>query len=295
MISAAFRRLLAVGAIVSLTGALPALAAAQKELQAVRGEVGTQAAKDAPFARVFSKGIVGDDAFAVTHAGSNGLVLLEDSSQVALGPNTSVQLGRFNGIGATATTVTLDSGTMRFAVTHPAGQRSNYVFKTATSQIAVRGTIGLYSHDPATGDTIVCVQCEGDDAIVTVGNGTPLKLKTGDTVFISLLGLITTGAAAAAAAQVFGASGLSTSASQTAFAPGVGSGAGAGAAGAAAGPLGGVAGLAAAGAIAGAAIVTSTTAKKQTPTPAASSVPGGVSITAVRPTPSPSPTPAAKH
>jgi len=310
VISAVLRRLVAVVTAAAVLAAIPATAASQKELQAVRGEVGTQATKDAPFTRVFSKSIVNDDAYAVTHAGSNGLVVLEDSSQIALGPNTSIQLGRFNGASSTATTITLDGGTMRFAVTHPAGQQSNYVFRTPTSQIAVRGTQGLYSRDPATGDTVVCLDCGPDDVQVTVGTGKPFALRTGQSVFISLAGLVTLGAATAVTLQAFSAGGLSTSAStQSAFTSGIGGGAGAGGAGAggaaagaaAGGAIGGIAGVAALGVLAGTAVVQSTTSKSSTPVPSAaptaSPVPGGVTITGVHPSPTASPTPAppAKH
>jgi FecR protein len=300
VLPAVLRRLLAVITGVAILAAVPATAASQKELQAVRGEVGTQATKDAPFARVFSKSIVGDDAYAVTHAASNGLVVLEDSSQVALGQNTSVQLGRFNGATSTPTTITLSGGTMRFNVTHPAGTQSNYVFRTATSQIAVRGTQGLYSSDPATGDTIVCLACDPGDVEVTVGNTKPFPLLTGQRVFISLAGLITVGAATAATLSAFSGAGLSTSAStQSAFASGIGSGgAGAGAAGAAgaASSVGAIAGVAAAAAAA-AVVSSSSHSNPSTPTPTPSSIPGGVtihSVTPPTPTPSPSPAPPAK-
>jgi hypothetical protein len=312
VISVAVRRALAaatgIAILVAVVPAPAAHAAAQKELQAVRGEVGTQAAKDAPFARVFKKSIVPDDAYAVTHAASNGLVVLEDSSQVALGPNTSVQLGKFNGASTTATTITLSGGTMRFDVTHPAGAQSNYVFRTATSQIAVRGTKGLYSSDPASGDTIVCLDCSPGDVQVTVGTGQPFPLLTGQRVFISLAGLITVGAIGAAALQAFSAAGLSTSASSTtAFGAGLGTAStAAGAAGAAAGvSAGAIAGVAAAAAAVG--VVASSNNRSSTPTPAATAtaiptptptpVPGVVTVTGAHgttgvPTPSPAPTPA---
>jgi len=290
-----FRRPLALLAAAAMISAVPAGAASQKELQPVRGEVGVAPTKDGAFKRVFGKSLVADDTYAVTHAASNGLVLLEDSSQVALGPNTSVLFGRLN-VAGNGSTIVLDGGTMRFDVKHPAGVASNYTFRTATSQIAVRGTLGLYGRD-ANGDTISCLQCDPGDVTVTAG-GKDYPLTTGQTLFVSLLGIVTAGATTAAVLHSFASSGLSTSAtSQTAFSSGAGAGGGAaaGAAGVAA-PVGVTAGLAAAAAIAGAAMVTSKTGKTQTPIPAASQIPGGVTVKDHRPTPSPTPTPPApKH
>jgi hypothetical protein len=218
--------------------------------------------------------------------------MLEDSSQVALGPNTSVLFGRLNAAG-NGSTIVLDGGAMRFDVKHPAGAASNYTFRTATSQIAVRGTMGLYSRD-ANGDTISCLQCDPGDVTVTAG-GKVYPLTTGQTLFVSLLGIVTVGATTAAVLQSFASSGLSTSATTpTAFSPGTGSGAGASGAGAAAPAAGLTAGLAAAAAIAGTVIVTSKSGKTQTPIPAASQIPGGVTVKDRNPTPSPTPMPPAR-
>ena len=93
---APFRRHLALLVAAAMISATPAGAASQKELQSVRGEGGVSPAKDGAFKRIFGKSVVADDTYAVTHAASNGLVVLEDSSQVALGPNTSVLFGRLN-------------------------------------------------------------------------------------------------------------------------------------------------------------------------------------------------------
>jgi hypothetical protein len=269
---ALFRRPLALLVTAAVIAAMPAGAASQKELQSVRGEVGVSPAKDGAFKRIFGKSVVADDTYAVTHAASRGLVVLEDSSQVALGPNTSVLFGRLNAAG-NGSTIVLDGGAMRFDVKHPAGAASNYTFRTATSQIAVRGTMGLYARD-ANGDTISCLQCDPGDVTVTAG-GKDYPLTTGQTLFVSLLGIVTLGATTAAVLQTFASSGLSTSAtSQTAFGP--------------------ASGLAAA-ALAGAVLVTSKTGKTQPPIPVASQIPGGVTVKDLKPGSIPTAPPTPKH
>ena len=215
-------RLIALVAAATIVSATPAGADATKDLRAVRGTSGYRTSSTAPFTRVVGRIALNDDAFAVTQVASNALVVLPDSSEVALGQNTNVQIGAFNdATAATPTTVTLQNGALRFAVRHPAGAPSNYRFQTVTSQIAVRGTIGLYATGP-NGDVVSCLQCDPGDVVVTVGTQT-YTLVTGQTLTISLAGLVSTVAGQATVAQTFAGTGLTTdAAAATAFTPTIG-------------------------------------------------------------------------
>ena len=216
------QRVLAFVAATIIIAATPAGAAADKDLRAVRGTSGYRATPSAPFQRVFGHITLTDDYIAVTQAASNALVVLPDSSEVALGENTSVQVGAFNATTApTPTTIALQNGAVRFNVRHPAGGRANFRFSTMTSQIAVRGTIGLLGSGP-NGDVLSCLQCDSGDVVVTVGTQT-YTLLTGQTLFVSLAGVVTTAATAAAASAAFSGTGLTTDvAAQSAFTGSIG-------------------------------------------------------------------------
>jgi hypothetical protein len=192
--------------------AVPAGAATDKQLVAVRGTSGYQTTATSEFRRVESRQLLGDDNFAVTQAASNALVVLPDSSEVALGAATSVRVGAFNQPTAvTPTTITLNNGAVRFNVKHPTGGRANYLFQTNTSQIAVRGTVALYKSDPVNGDVISCLVCAPGDVVVTV-NGKTFELLSGTTLFISTAHIITTSTSPSAPQQAFQNTGLTTSA-----------------------------------------------------------------------------------
>jgi hypothetical protein len=132
-----------------LTGVpyLSRAAGTSKQLRHVRGTIGYQTADTgADFKPVFGKFDLPDDDFAATHAQSAAVLVLPDSSLVALGENTTVQAGAFdvtaNGPGSM---ITVNGGSLRFDIKRPAGGTANYIFKTPTSQTSVRGTIGLLS------------------------------------------------------------------------------------------------------------------------------------------------------
>jgi hypothetical protein len=216
------RRLLAFSAVAAILASVPVNAASDSKLRAVRGTVGYQVAKDAPFSRVFGSYVVADNQYAITQAASNGLLQLADSSEVALGESTTIQVGAITQAAtATApTAMTLVAGAVRFAIKHPAGQPSNYRFQSVTSQLAVRGTTGLYSTGP-TGDVVTCLDCAPGDVTVTAG-GNSFPLLTGQTATISLAGVVTIATTVALVTTAFANAGLSTSAnSATAFAPGI--------------------------------------------------------------------------
>jgi hypothetical protein len=164
------------------------------QLQRVRGTIGYQTAETSTdFKPIFGKIDLPDNDFAVTRAQSAAVVALPDSSLVSLGENTNVQIGAFDGASATpGSTIILKGGSLRFDIRRPAGGAANYHFTTATSQIAVRGTVGLLAFvNGAT--TVGCVACAADSVTVTTATQT-LTLVTGQFVTVSALGVITTGA-----------------------------------------------------------------------------------------------------
>jgi hypothetical protein len=166
-------------------GSVPAGAAgAEKAYAPYKGTVGYQLAPDAPFQQVFGRTDLPDNAYAVTRESSLATLALPDSSEIAIGERTIVQVGAFN--SATTgrdNTVTLNNGALRFKIVHPAGTASNYTFKTSTSQIAVRGTEAYLIEGP-NGTQMICVDCAPGDVTVTVaGQGVPLL--TGQTITIT--------------------------------------------------------------------------------------------------------------
>jgi hypothetical protein len=209
-----------------LVATVPALAQATlNELRYVRGTVGHQTTPTAAFVPLFGRIALDPDTFAVTRPASNALVELPDSSEVALGASTSVQIGAFNDATLpTPTTISINSGAMRFAVRHPNGARSNYRFSSVTSQIAVRGTIALFSSSPANGDIISCLDCAQGDVVITVrATGRQIGLLTGQTLSVTPAGAAAVDATTPELLTPFADAGLSTIAtSPTAFAPGIG-------------------------------------------------------------------------
>ena len=165
-----------------------------KQLQRVRGTIGYQTADTGTdFKQIFGKIDLPDDDFAVTKAASAAVIALPDSSLVSLGENTSVKVGAFDGASASpGSTITVNNGSLRFDIRRPAGGAANYHFVTATSQIAVRGTVGLLAFTNGV-TTVGCVVCAADSVTVTTATQT-LTLVTGQFVTVSALGAVTTGA-----------------------------------------------------------------------------------------------------
>jgi hypothetical protein len=168
------------GTLRIVAGAAPG----DKELAPVRGTVGYEPTVNAPFNRIFGRAVVPDNAIAVTQEASLGTLTLPDSSQVALGERTQVQVGAFNnGVAGPGSTLTIYHGAMRFAIVHPAGTRSNYIFNTTTSQIAVRGTVAyLITGDDGT--QLICVDCAPGDVTITIGQRV-VSLVSGFTITIT--------------------------------------------------------------------------------------------------------------
>ncbi len=238
-------------------------AASNKELQRLKGTVGYQLSDAGQFNQVGAKYVLPDDAFAVTQNQSAALLQLPDSSLVALGQDTKVQVGAFNQTAAgPGSTITVAGGTLRFDIKRPQGKTANYRFITPTSTIGVRGTIGLLAF--AGGQTTVaCLACAADSVTITVG-GQSFALATGQVITVTATGAVTTSAVTSATLSGFSSSGVSTSASSglSAATAGVG-GAAAGGAGAA---VGAAAGAAAAG---GAAAAVTSGQAKSSPNPGA--------------------------
>jgi len=266
------------------------LAADEKQLQRVKGVVGYQASNEGTFTLVVARFLLPDDYLAITREKAAALLALPDSSLVALGGNTRVQVGAFNqstaGPGAT---VTVNGGTLRFDIRRPQGGTANYRFVTPTTQVAVRGTVGLLS--VIGGNTsVACIACAADSVSVTVGTQT-FAVLTGQILTVSAAGAVVTGALTGTVLAGFTAAGVSTSAATGTSA------ATAGVAGAVAGVSAGTIGAVAAGAAAAAVGVSAaTTGTSSTPAPTrptASPVPIPTASPAPIATASPTPIPTA--
>lgn len=180
-----------------VAGLLPGATSAAdngKQLQRVHGTIGYSTVADATdFKAVFGKLLLPDDDYAVTRGQSAAVLAMPDSSLISLGENTNVKVGAFDGASASpGSTIVVNNGTLRFDIRRPAGGAANYIFKTATSQTAVRGTVGLLAFVNGV-TTVGCVVCAADSVTVTVGTQT-LTLVTGQFIAVSALGAITTGA-----------------------------------------------------------------------------------------------------
>jgi hypothetical protein len=260
-------------------------AGGSKQLQRVRGTVGYSTVADAgDFKQVFAKFDLPDDDFAVTRAKSAAVLALPDSSLVALGENTSVKVSAFDSaVASPGATIRVNGGTLRFEIKRPEGGAANYHFETPTSQVAVRGTIGLLAFVNGI-TTVGCVVCAADSVAVTVGTQT-IALATGQFLAVSAAGAITTGALGSVTAAFSGA-GVSVSSTAGAATAGV--------AGAAAGVIVPAAAAAAAGAAIG--IATSqSTAQPSQPTSQPSAAPvvgptGSVNLTGGARSPQAAPT-----
>jgi hypothetical protein len=191
-----------------------------KQLQRVKGTVGyATVAGASDFKQVFAKFDLPDDDFAVTRSASAAVLAMPDSSLIALGENTSVKVSKFDTTAAgPGSTITIDNGALRFDIKRPAGGAANYHFQTATSQVAVRGTIGLLAFVNGV-TTVGCVVCAADSVTVTVGSQT-LALAAGQFVTVSALGVMTTGALSTVVGA-FGSAGVPTTAQAGAAAAGV--------------------------------------------------------------------------
>jgi hypothetical protein len=287
------RRRRAFALVMTVTLALATVADAapdDKRLDRVKGTIGVQTTADAPFHAVFGHELIPDDAFAVTQANSAALLALPDSSIVSLGQDTRVQVGAFNAATATAgpgATVVVVNGTLRFDIKRPQGGTANYRFTTPTSQVAVRGTVGLMSFLNGQ-TTVACLSCAADSVSVTVGTNT-VALATGQVLVVSSAGVVTTGALSSSVLSSFSGAQVSTVA---ASGPGAATAGISGAATAATGAVAGttVAAAAAAAAVAGVVVATTQSTPKPSPTPTQTASPTPSPTPTATPTVSPTPT-----
>ncbi len=186
-------------AVVVANAALPtaSLASSDKQLERVRGVVGYRAAADGPLHQIVGRLDLADDAWAVTENAAAALLRLADSSEIELGEKTVVQVGAFNSAQSGAqNTIVVEHGALHFKIRHPAGMRSNYVFQTGTSQIAVRGTEAYVVSGPR-GTQVFCVECTPGDVTIRTG-ARVITIVTGQTATIL-------GASAAGASITVGA------------------------------------------------------------------------------------------
>jgi hypothetical protein len=259
-------------------------AGGSKQLQRVRGTVGYATDRTATdFKAVFAKFDLPDDDYAVTRGGSAAVLALPDSSLVSLGENTSVLVSAFDSVSASpGATITVNGGSMRFDIKRPEGGAANYHFVTPTSQVAVRGTIGLIAFVNGI-TTVGCVACAADSVAVSVGTQT-FTLVTGQFLTVSALGAVTTGALSSVVGT-FSTAGVPVTAQAGAAAAGIP------AAGAAAGAI--IPAAAAAAAVGAAAVGISATSHTPSPqsTPSPQTTPSPQSTPSPHPTSTPTPTP----
>ena len=298
------------------TAPLPGNAADEKELQRVSGTVGYQLADDAPFNAIIGKLPLPDRAYAITEANSTAILLLPDSSEIGLGQNTKIQLAAFNDIRyGPGTQITVNNGALKFDIRHPAGKQANYRFITPTSQIAVRGTVGLIAvATAANGAPTTTLACVSGSFTVTIGSTTVTLLAgqaitiVGGSIATTSLGAVLssfqsagitdpTGAGAGVGTGATGGATGGAGASGGAGAGASGAGAGAGTAGGAAAGAGGssvaalAGGAAGAGALAGTVAATANkTSASPVPTSAPTSIPTNTPTSAPTSTPTSTPT-----
>jgi hypothetical protein len=179
------RLVFALGAAAVL--AAPRASAGQvNELANVRGEVTYAVPVTAATTRPLAGRIaLSDDARAITGFRAAARLTLPDSSTVEIGDKTDVRLDAFRD-AATRHEIVLNHGALRFTIRHPAGAASNYVFKTTTAQLAVRGTLAYLVSGP-NGDQIYCVECAPGDVTVTAA-GETYRVESGQTLNVRRIG-----------------------------------------------------------------------------------------------------------
>jgi hypothetical protein len=189
--------------------AAPSLAAADKQLQNLKGSVSYQEPSGAMHSLApRASAVLSDNSYATTFANSLGGIVLPDSSRVIVGSNSKVQIGYFTQAAVASARFNIQYGKVRFKVEHPRGAKADYTFVTPTAQIAVRGTEGDISSDLSTGNVQINVYQLSDPSLpvqVTLSNGQVFTLAAGQSLTVSAAG----GVISAAVSTV----------SQTAFQP----------------------------------------------------------------------------
>jgi hypothetical protein len=205
---------LAVVALTILTalGSVPARGSDDTVLVRVSGGVGYTTGAGQPYKVVTGQQLLEDQYFAVTKPQAQAMLLLPDSSQVGLGSNTVIQVSAFQRAeGGDGSTIGIPQagGTLRFNIKHPKGAHASYTFVTPSSNIAVRGTVGLLASSNGR-DVVVCLDCSAHALSATVG-GKTYELTTGQMLTISAKG-VQRSSVTQSTLQMFSAAGLTTSA-----------------------------------------------------------------------------------
>lgn len=175
---------------------VPGIAAADKQLQNVKGDVYYQVPSGMqkslpPRASI----VLNDNDSAITGNTGLGGITLPDSSRVMIGANSKVLIGFFTQAAVASAQFTIQYGKVRFKVEHPKGARANYTFKTPTAQIAVRGTEGDVFADQA-GNLQVNVYMLSSPSLpvqVTLSNGQVFTLAAGQSLTASAVAGAITG------------------------------------------------------------------------------------------------------
>ena len=180
-------RRLALGVAAAAILAVPGLAADRvNELARLRGDVAYAVpAATASLRPLAGRIALAEDARAITGFRAAARLTLPDSSTVEIGDKTDVRLDAFRDAAARHEVV-LNRGALRFTIRHPGGAASTYVFKTLTSQLAVRGTLAYLVSGP-NGDQIYCVECAPGDVVVTAASDT-YRVESGQTLNVRRIG-----------------------------------------------------------------------------------------------------------
>ncbi|HEY1728091.1 MAG TPA: FecR domain-containing protein [Candidatus Baltobacteraceae bacterium] len=187
------------------------VAAVGTVLRHVAGEVGYTQTAGAPYVAVAGEQLVSDGSFAVVGQRSRALLTLPDSSLVGIGANSRIEVNAIRQAENASSTISIpqSGGTLRFDVKHPKGAVSNYTFVTPSSNVAVRGTIGLISSSATNGDVISCLACSPNDVVVTIGSNA-YPLVSGQTLVVTSAGAVSTVSTTGSILQSFSEAGLST-------------------------------------------------------------------------------------
>ncbi len=173
-----------------LIPAAPVVAAADKELQNVKGSVSYRNGDMSRFLAPRSQVSLDDNAWAMTGASSLAGIVMPDSSRVIVGSNTTVQLQSFTPGKVASAKFYILQGSVRFKVEHPQGSKANYTFQTPTAQIAVRGTQGDIVSD-TNGNLQINVYSLSNPSLpvqVTLSNGQVFTLAAGQSLTVGAVG-----------------------------------------------------------------------------------------------------------
>lgn len=177
------------------------------------GTVLYQTAPSARLERITDVRVVMRDAYVTTGPESMGVLVYPEKSRVALGQNTTLQVGDFHAKaaqGSTTVRIPPSGGAVRFDVRHAEGGESNFVFVTQLAEITVRGTSALLS-DGIGGDTIACLVCGAGDVVAHL-RGRDYALLSGQTMRITPSGRVSIHETSDEVLMTFADTGLATEA-----------------------------------------------------------------------------------